>query len=329
LGKNIEQIYDNITKNNIIAQAISEALNEKNDLGIIDAAKLYVEIDGKTGDILDKAEQEVNGLTNLTPEKLKEILRDVVAGTYNEKGENLEKIEFSTVDGIGIAGIITLNLSNIDLRDPNAIAGIFAGITAEENSESHSNMASVIMDMKNYGNENTNKLTTEQWLNNIGSDGISYGNSLFDKTWDKYTNKKISGLDPRIQNPAADFVNDVKDNLGITLRVTDGYRSIEEQNAIFAKNNGASNAKGGESYHNYGLAIDVVAIKNKKEYYNVVPSNKDIVNTGKSYGFEWGGDWRIKKKDGTIFTDPPHFQNTFGKHWSYYLKEEQKKQGVK
>jgi hypothetical protein len=174
-------------------------------------------------------------------------------------------------------------------------------------------MASAIMDMMNYGNTNTNKMTTQEWLNQTGSDGISYANSLFDKTWDNYTNMKISSLDPRLQNPAADFINDVHDNLGINLRVTDGYRSIDKQNSIFNNGNGTTNASGGKSYHNYGLAIDVVAIENNGKYanYNVVPSNPSLVDTGKSYGFEWGGDWKIEMKDGSIFTDTPHFQNSF------------------
>jgi cytochrome c biogenesis protein ResB len=38
-------------------------------------------------------------------------------------------------------------------------------------------MASAIMDMKNYGNENTNNMTTSQWLNQVGSNGVIYANS--------------------------------------------------------------------------------------------------------------------------------------------------------
>ncbi|MFB4163977.1 M15 family metallopeptidase [Alteribacillus sp. JSM 102045] len=43
--------------------------------------------------------------------------------------------------------------------------------------------------------------------------------------------------------------------------MTDEYRFVEEQNNLFAQGrsehgNVVTNAEGGESYHNYGLAID-------------------------------------------------------------------------
>jgi peptidoglycan L-alanyl-D-glutamate endopeptidase CwlK len=169
-------------------------------------------------------------------------------------------------------------------------------------------MASAIMDMKNYGNENTNTMTAEEWLRQKDSEGIFYANTLFDKMWDYITNKKISSLDPRLQNPSADFINDVKDNLGISLRIIQGYRSIEEQNNLYSKGRDASgkvvnkkdvvtNAKGGQSYHNYGLEIDVVAMENnnRKTNFNVVPSNSVLVDIGRSYGIQWGGDFKSIK----------------------------------
>ena len=66
-----------------------------------------------------------------------------------------------------------------------------------------------------------------------------------------------------------------------------------------------TNAKAGQIYHNYGLAFDVVEIKNGKALWNNPNWNK-IGALGKSLGFTWGGDWK--------FTDKPHFQMTFGKH---------------
>ena len=48
---------------------------------------------------------------------------------------------------------------------------------------------------------------------------------------------------------------------GIEIVITHGYRSSEEQDALFnqgrsSAGNIVTNARGGESYHNYGLAID-------------------------------------------------------------------------
>jgi filamentous hemagglutinin len=318
-GKNLEQIYENITENNIIVQSVKAVLNDDNDLSLIGAIKQYIGLVDSTKKSLDDtekdkdgltSEQKINGATNLTPEQEKEFLRNT-AENYKEEGKDLGKVEFSIADGIGIKGITTVNLSNLDITNPNEIAGYFAGIGAsnEKNAGSRSDMASAIMDMMNYGNVNTNKITTQEWLNKTGSDGISYANSLFDKTWDTLTNEKISKLDPRVQNPAADFINDVKDKLDINLRVTDGYRSTEKQDSIFSQNNGVTNATGGKSYHNYGLAIDVVAImQSGKTNYNVVPANESIVDMAESYGFQWGGYWKSPY-------DPPHFQMRLGKDW--------------
>lgn len=72
---------------------------------------------------------------------------------------------------------------------------------------------------------------------------------------------------------------------------TDGYRSIEEQNALYAQGrtkpgNIVTNAKRGQSNHNYGIAFDV-AIWNG----NTIVWDRDwnkIGTIGKSCGLEWG-----------------------------------------
>ncbi|MED0738884.1 M15 family metallopeptidase, partial [Aneurinibacillus thermoaerophilus] len=48
---------------------------------------------------------------------------------------------------------------------------------------------------------------------------------------------------------------------GIYVLITQGYRSIAEQNELYAQGRTkpgkiVTNAKGGTSYHNYGLALD-------------------------------------------------------------------------
>lgn len=92
---------------------------------------------------------------------------------------------------------------------------------------------------------------------------------------------------------------------GYNLRITQGYRSIEQQNELYAQGRTkagqiVTKAKGGDSLHNYGLAFDVV---DKDKGYNV-DWNK-IGQIGKDAGLEWGGDWKS-------FQDRPHFQYTGG-----------------
>lgn len=105
----------------------------------------------------------------------------------------------------------------------------------------------------------------------------------------------------------------------IHVVITDTVRTMEEQDRLYAKGRSAegnivTDAQAGESYHNYGLAIDY-AIENKKG--NVIwDTGYDGNNNGKSdwfevadiakeLGFEWGGDWQG-------FKDYPHLQITFG-----------------
>ena len=69
-----------------------------------------------------------------------------------------------------------------------------------------------------------------------------------------------------------------------------------------------TNAKAGQSYHNYGLAIDVVEVSPMYGYKKGYPSSRwdKIARIGKSLGLEWGGDWKS-------FVDKPHFQLNKGK----------------
>lgn len=129
-------------------------------------------------------------------------------------------------------------------------------------------------------------------------------------TWDSVTNNRIAKLDKRLQKPATNFINNVKIKLNIKLRIADGFRSIKEQNDLYAKGRTrpgkiVTNAKGGDSFHNYGLAIDVFMMKDNGEVdWSIISS--EIVEIGKEEGFKWGGDWKS-------FKDYPHFEMTFGK----------------
>jgi RHS repeat-associated protein len=129
------------------------------------------------------------------------------------------------------------------------------------------------------------------------------------KTWDPVTDRRISELDPRVQQPAREFINDTQDWTGVKLRVNEGYRSAAEQDKYYAQGRTTpgsviTNAKGGQSYHNYGKAIDVVIMTNGQPDWSK-PITRDIAAQGKQQGFEWGGDWKG-------FKDYPHFQMPLG-----------------
>lgn len=131
-------------------------------------------------------------------------------------------------------------------------------------------------------------------------------------TWDARTNERIRNLDGRLQAPATSFVNRVDAELGIRLRVTTGTRSESEQERLYWQSRTeprgpwATNARGGYSYHNYGMAIDVVEMRDGVPVWD---SNAaywaPIARIGKQEGFSWGGDWTGTK-------DLPHFEMSFG-----------------
>ncbi len=97
---------------------------------------------------------------------------------------------------------------------------------------------------------------------------------------------------------------------GQPVRVVHGYRSNEEQDALFAigrttelDQSTVTGARGGQSPHDCGCAIDVYPLENSRV---VIPNASDsrwqaIGQAGKSVGLNWGGDWRRRK-------DMPHLE---------------------
>jgi peptidoglycan L-alanyl-D-glutamate endopeptidase CwlK len=120
------------------------------------------------------------------------------------------------------------------------------------------------------------------------------------------------GLQPLVERKANAIIEAMA-LLGHPVRITEGYRSIERQNALYAQGRTTpgqivTNAKGGQSFHNYGVAVDFVF---KKEGYN---ASEELWQTlgavGRSQGFDWGGDW-------VGFKDRPHMELKLG----YTLKD--------
>ena len=125
-------------------------------------------------------------------------------------------------------------------------------------------------------------------------------------------------LHPKVGEQAGSLVR-IAGERGIQVLITDGFRSFEEQDDLYAKGRDASgnivtHAKAGESYHNYGLAIDFALLMDNGEATwdmsfdgngNGNPDWQEVVAIAKELGFEWGGDWEN-------FKDYPHLQMDFG-----------------
>lgn len=94
--------------------------------------------------------------------------------------------------------------------------------------------------------------------------------------------------------------------LGCPVFMTEGYRSPERQNALYAQGRTTpgpkvTNARAGESWHETGRAIDF-AFQGKSPYAEGHPW-KLVGQMAEHLGFEWGGRWVSRP-------DKPHLQLT-------------------
>lgn len=144
---------------------------------------------------------------------------------------------------------------------------------------------------------------------------------------DQKTIERIALLHPKLRDDAFEAYDEIEKALSgnAACRFSYTLRTFAEQDALYAQGRtkpGAivTKAKGGQSYHNYGLALDIVLLidKDKNGTYETAswdmktdfdldnkPDWMEIVSIFKRYGFEWGGEWK--------FVDAPHFQKTFNK----------------
>lgn len=112
-------------------------------------------------------------------------------------------------------------------------------------------------------------------------------------------------LQPLLRRKAEDLIVKME-GWGYKVMVHQGFRSIAEQDYLYAqgRTRGGSvvtNAKGGESLHNYGVAFDMVFISDgKPSWDNRFPWDL-LGRAGQELGLEWGGAWKT-------FVDRPHFQ---------------------
>lgn len=125
--------------------------------------------------------------------------------------------------------------------------------------------------------------------------------------YDERNSIVLAGLHPIVAEKAREWLAEL-DSAGLEVLLNEGFRSLERQKALY--NQGritpgpvVTNSKPGQSYHNYGLAIDFYPTNAKGKLIDV--PRKTYAEVAKKLGFEWGGDWR------TIL-DQPHLQYTFG-----------------
>lgn len=139
------------------------------------------------------------------------------------------------------------------------------------------------------------------------------------------TSRSIEDLHPHVRDLARKFLDKCRAE-GIEVIVTCTYRDGEAQNALYAlgrtvltsgghKVRKVTNAKAGQSAHNFRLALDVVPVRAGKPVWGTTGADlllwMRVGNIGEECGLEWAGRW-------TRFREFPHFQFLGGHPLSHF-----------
>jgi hypothetical protein len=94
---------------------------------------------------------------------------------------------------------------------------------------------------------------------------------------------------------------------GVAIRVSQTLRTWAEQDALYASGRTVpggilTKARGGESFHNFGLAFDIMILESGKITWDSRhPGWRIAGEIGTGLGLLWGGTWKSMK-------DLPHFE---------------------
>jgi len=127
--------------------------------------------------------------------------------------------------------------------------------------------------------------------------------------FDPRTTANINTLLPSARVRASEFMAACID-ANIPLKIICGTRTCAEQDALYEQGRTkpgkvVTNARGGHSWHNFGIAWDIgVFTPDGKTYLPESPYYRQAGLIGEGLGLEWGGRWK--------FADEPHFQLKLG-----------------
>jgi peptidoglycan L-alanyl-D-glutamate endopeptidase CwlK len=121
--------------------------------------------------------------------------------------------------------------------------------------------------------------------------------------------RDIKELHPKAQDLCNQFIAKCKE-AGISITITSTYRDNEKQTQLYNQGRTTpgkivTNAKAGQSIHNYRLAFDFCPIVNGQAAWSDTLLFITCGRIGKSLGLTWGGDFKSIK-------DMPHFEYTNG-----------------
>ena len=112
--------------------------------------------------------------------------------------------------------------------------------------------------------------------------------------------RSLSDLNPKVAALCSEFINSCKKQ-NIDIIITSTYRDSESQNALYAQGrttpgSKVTNAKAGQSFHNWKVAFDFCPIVNGKAVWNDVALYTKCGEIAENLGLEWAGRW-VKFKE--------------------------------
>ncbi|WP_233702144.1 M15 family metallopeptidase [Iodobacter ciconiae] len=111
-------------------------------------------------------------------------------------------------------------------------------------------------------------------------------------------NRDWGQLDPQFVQTVLQIMKKMAER-GYPMALLEGYRSPERQDDLISKANVVTKAKGGQSKHQYGLAVDLAPMKDGK----IIISERDtwafaayqaLGEEAVAAGLTWGGVWSFK-----------------------------------
>lgn len=127
---------------------------------------------------------------------------------------------------------------------------------------------------------------------------------------DSISEERLNLVCPRLADKIRQMTT-ILDGESIFIRVTQGLRTWSEQDKLYAQGRTqpgkiVTNAPGGSSWHNFGLAVDIVPLagdSGRPDWNPEHPVWKRTVTVGESLGLFSGSEFKT-------FKDWPHFQLT-------------------
>jgi peptidoglycan LD-endopeptidase CwlK len=145
---------------------------------------------------------------------------------------------------------------------------------------------------------------------------------------------RVTLLHPKVRDEVKALIEKAEDKLGqyAAIRIVQGLRTFDEQQALYNQGRTTpgkvvTNSKAGQSYHNYGLAIDFAILYDKDKngtfealsWDLLVDMDKDwqkdwmeVVDLFEAANYTWGGRFHS-------IQDNPHLEKTFGINWRTML----------